>query len=55
MILFGILLAILVVLALFMVLVVGVGGAAFTILFSDVIVCMALIIGIIVLIIKKRR
>ena len=54
MVLFTILLLILVILIIFTVAVVSVGGAAFIIMFADVIVCIALIAWIMKLIFKKR-
>ena len=54
MILFTILLLTLAVLIIFTVAVVSVGGAAFIVIFSDVIVCIALLVWIIKIIAKKR-
>ena len=55
MLLFAILLITLLVLALITVVTVGIGGAAFIVIFSDVIVCMAIIVFIMRKIINKRK
>ena len=53
--LFIILAVILFILLVFVVAGLGAGGAGFIIIFADVIVCMAIIIGIMYLIIKRKR
>lgn len=55
MILFAILLIISLLLVGFIVLVTAVGGAIFTIMFSDVIVCLALIIALMIFLIRRRK
>lgn len=55
MILFAILVLMLMLLVTFIVLVVGAGGAVFTIIFGDVIVCIFLIAWLIKLIFKKKK
>ena len=55
MVLFTILLIVLAFLVLFVALSIGIGGAAFIIIFADVIVCIAIIIGIMRLIARRRR
>jgi hypothetical protein len=55
MVLFAILLIMLVVLGIFMTLVVGTTGAVGIIVFADVIVCMALIMGIIKWLVNRKK
>ena len=55
MVLFTILLITLICLAVFAVLLLGAGGAVFIVIFSDVIVCAAIIAFIMYLIVKHRR
>lgn len=55
MVLFTILLIMFVCLVAFAVFVIGVGGALFTVIFSDVIVCIALIAGLLYLLYKRKK
>ena len=55
MVLFAILLITLLVLALATVVAVGIGGAAFIVIFSDVIVCMAIIVLVMRKIVNKKQ
>ena len=55
MILFTILLIMVTLLVLFVIFAVAIGGSAAILVFGDVIVCIAIIVGIITLIIKKRK
>lgn len=55
MILFTILLVTAILLILFVIFAVSIGGAATIIVFGDVIVCIGIIVGIIVLAVKKRK
>ena len=55
MVLFAILFIMLVLLGIFMVLVVGTTGAVGTIIFADVIVCIALIVGIMKWLINRKN
>lgn len=55
MILFTILLVALIVMGLSAALIIGVGGAAFSVIFADVIVCMAIIIWIMKKIFKRKK
>lgn len=55
MILFTILLIVLVIMAICAIVIIGVGGAAFGVIFADVIVCMAIIIWIMKKIFKRKK
>lgn len=55
MILFTILVINVLLLALFVVFVIAIGGSAAILVFGDVIVCVAIIVGIVMLIIEKRK
>lgn len=55
MILTTILLIILAILAVSAIFIISVGGAAFIVVFADVIVCMAIIIGILKMLFKRKK